>query len=1056
MPLGETNVILGMQWLKKAEPVILWNPFEIQWDLEEGKLGTLPQEISDFEDVFLEEAFKELPPHRPYDCQINLREDQALPRPAKIYPMSPKELKACQEYIQAELADRKIQKSNSPIAAPAFFVPKADGTLRLVIDYRKLNDVTISDQFPIPRQDDLIEKIREGDEWKTAFRTKEGLYEYKVMPFGLKNGPATFQQFMNELFADLLDVYVVVYLDDILIFSNTREEHMGHLREVLRRLREAHLFCKETKCHFFVEEVVYIGIVISPEGVSMEKEKIKAITEWKTPKSVKEVQAFLGFANFYQCFVKDFSRLSKPLTRLTQKEAPWVWGEEEQLGFDWIKEEICKDLVLRHPDEKKAYFLETDASGVAMGAILSQRQEDGYLHPIAFLSKSFNSAQCNYDTHDKELCAIIVALESWKYLLEGTDDPITIYTDHRNLEYWAKSSKFNRRHARWYQTLASFNFQIVYRPGKLSSKPDILSRRSDHLGIEPPTQTMIDPKRFLGFKGVVEEDVVTWIEEAQAEEPGLEEVISMTRKKDTLPISVRKGLKDYEWTEGILYYKGRMVIPEDQELRNALLWQHHDHPLAGHQGQARTLENLGRQFWWANMKAEVNRYVASCPTCQHTKGQKIQTPLKPLEVPKRPWEYITYDMIVKLPRSEGNDSILVVVDRFSKMAHFLPCREAMTAEQLARLFVQIFEGVVPSSADRTALQYSVPSTDRRTIGKGEPVAGRLSQDVLQLSTKRLDSLATAGGIQGQAEAKGALEFNRAEEEEVQEFMEGEKVLLLATNVKGDRESKKLDDKRLGPFLVKKRISSHAYELELPGSMKIHPVFHVGLLSRWKEDSTFDRPKYKPRPIVTREGEEVQVVDRILDWWIDEEDNNQLRYRVRWEGEGKEGDTWERAEKMATLKPIMRKFLKENPTAPKPANWETKQIKRGSKIRYNLISLPDSQSPRSQTELLPPSLLPALITATKPTDSKNVQHPVLHPNRDTYLLGELHAEQDGTASKSKGPSAGREGNARGKVPPRSHEKGAGVLWGPAGKPLAPSENGVHGVGGRAGGGVGPVK
>ncbi|KAB5589112.1 Retrotransposable element Tf2 [Ceratobasidium theobromae] len=1023
MPLGESKVILGMEWLRKAEPIILWNPLEIRWEMEEGKMGTLPVEISDFKDVFSEEVFKELPPHRRYDCQINLKEDHPLPKPAKIYPMSPQESKACQEYIKVELADGKIQRSSSPIAAPAFFVPKADRSLQLVIDYRKLNEATISDQFPIPRQDDLIEKVkeakifmkldlcwgynnihvREGDKWKTAFRTKEGLYEYKVMPFGLKNGPATFQRFMNKLFEDLLDIYVVVYLDNILIFSKTREEHTEHLREVLEQLRGAHLFCKETKCHFFVEEVVYIGIVISPEGVSMEKDKIRAIQEWSKPKTVKEVQSFLGFANFYRRFVNNFSLLVKPLTRLTQKEEKWKWEEEEETAFRKIKEAISQDPVLRHPDEKKPYFLETDASGVAMGAILSQRQEDGYLHPIAYLSQSFNDAQCNYDTHDKELCTIITALEGWQYLLEGTEEPITIYTDHRNLEYWANSSKFNRRHARWYQTLASFNFVIIYRPGKMSNKPDLLSRRSDHVERLPPEQVMIPQERFVGFKSDVEEDDLEDIAEHQGEDPSLEEIITMVKKKSKLPLSIQKGYKDYEWEEGLLYYHGKIVVPDEQELRNRLLWKHHDHPLAGHQGHARTLEGLGRRFWWANMKAEVGRYVDMCPTCQHMKGQKIKTPLKAMDIPMGPWEDITYDMI-----------------------------------------------------------HRVSSGDGWAVGTSEPVAGGLPKKLLQLPTIRLDRMAPNGGIffgktmewdvadkrtmniwaeewgkvisEAQAEAKAALQFNCQEGEVSREFFLGEKVLLLSTNIRGERESKKLDDKRMGPFIVKTRISSHVYELDLPGSMKIYPVFHVSLLTAWKEDEKFKQKHYAPRLIMTEEGKEVQVVDQILDWWVDKEDNNQLHYQVWWEGEGEEGDTWERAEKMAELKPIMKKFLKENPEAPRPAGWG-KTIKKGRQA--TLTDILGYHTPQTTST----SLLSTNLHSNH--QPKNV--PTIQANLHPHLLGKLHAQPERGSFEPKGLAEGGEGATGGEVPSCSDKEGPGILWRPAGEPPAPPEDGVHGVG-----------
>lgn len=290
-------------------------------------------------------------------------------------------------------------------------------------------------------------RIKEGDEWKTAFRTKEGLFEYTVMPFGLKTAPATFQRFMNDIFHDLIDTYVVVYLDNILIYFSNREEHIHHVREVLRRLREYHLFLRSTKCTFFTTEVTYIGVVITPEGFSMEKEKIKAIQEWREPTTLKQLQSFLGFANFYRRFVHNFGSIVKPLDALKKKDRKWEWTEKEQEAFDQVKREITKDPVLVHPNPNKPYFLETDASGVAMGAILSQRQDDGYLHPITYFSKSFNPAESIYDTHDKELAVIIYSFMHWQLFLEGTEEPVTVYTDHNNLQYWQKASNWNRRHA---------------------------------------------------------------------------------------------------------------------------------------------------------------------------------------------------------------------------------------------------------------------------------------------------------------------------------------------------------------------------------------------------------------------------------------------------------------------------------------------------------------------------------------------------------------------------------------------------------------------------------
>ncbi|CCO34134.1 Retrotransposable element Tf2 155 kDa protein type 2 [Rhizoctonia solani AG-1 IB] len=384
--------------------------------------------------------------------------------------MTPSKTAALKEHIDSELAAGKIHPSNSPAGTPVMFVKRADGRLCLIVDYHRLNAITIKDRYALPRQDELIEKlhyariftkldlrngynnirIKEGNRWKAAFRTKYGHFEPTVMQFGLSNAPAVFQRFMNDIFRDLLDITVIVYLDNILIFSNSREEHVQHVTEVLSCLQKHNLFCNPSKCVFFVTEVTYIGLVVTPGGISMEGEKVKAIQEWPEPKNVKQVQSFLGFANFYCGFVHDFSRLACPLTSLTQKEQPWVWEAPQKEAFQQVKIAISKEPVRAHLDESQPYTLETDASGAARGTVLSQRKDDGCLHPVAFMSASFSPAELNYDTHDKELLAIICAFKHRRIFLEGTEHPVTVLTDHQNLEYWKSARTFNRHHARWH------------------------------------------------------------------------------------------------------------------------------------------------------------------------------------------------------------------------------------------------------------------------------------------------------------------------------------------------------------------------------------------------------------------------------------------------------------------------------------------------------------------------------------------------------------------------------------------------------------------------------
>ncbi|KAF8754188.1 hypothetical protein RHS01_06385 [Rhizoctonia solani] len=430
-------------------------------------------------------------------------------------------------------------------------------------------------------------RVKEGDKWKTAFRTKYGLYKSLVMTFGLTNAPAAFQHFMNKLFKDLLDVCVIIYLDDILIYSKDDATHTQHVHEVLRRLMNNQLFYK---------------------GFSLDKLKIQAVQEWPTPTKVKEVQLFLGFANFLRRFVANFSHMARPLHNLVKKDVPWRWDTREQEAFQGLKDAITNAPVLCHADPSKPYFLETDASGAALGSILSQRQEDGRLHPLGFLSESFKGAEQNYNTHNKELLAIICSFEYWRIFLEGTAHPITVFTDHRNLEYWKESRTFNRRHARWHLLLAGYNFQIVYRPGKQSGKPDALSRQLDHADIPPADQTMLPNPVFA----------------------------NVALNKSKAPPTIKQAFKDYQMEAGLLFYQGRIVVPDTGTLRTDLLRIFHDSPLAGTRVD-KTLELVSRNYYWPGIRADTYWHVDSCETCQQIRKPKYASiPPQPLETPSAP------------------------------------------------------------------------------------------------------------------------------------------------------------------------------------------------------------------------------------------------------------------------------------------------------------------------------------------------------------------------------------------------------------------------------------
>jgi hypothetical protein len=323
-----------------------------------------------------------------------------------------------------------------------------------------------------------------------------------------------------------------------------------------------------------------------------------------------------------------------------------------------------------------------------MGAVLSQRQEDGHLHPIAFSSASFSPAQLNYDTHDKELLAIIRAFEQWHIFLEGNKETITVLTDHKNLEYWKTARTFNRCHACWYLVLAPYNFVITYRPRKQSQKPDVLSRRADHMQLEPEAQVMLPNSQFEGLSTTLSAPFLGRVKEALSEDPSLDIILAAITEPAQLPQSVAQKFKDYSLQEGLLLYQGHIFIPDEPGLKQEVMSHFHDSLAAGHQGCTHTLELIACHYYWPAMKFQVNCYMDSCEICQRSKGHEKHSPLQLLGIPNGPWEAISYDYIVKLPKSKGNDSILVVVNRFSKMAHFIPCKEASTAEDVAQLFLQ--------------------------------------------------------------------------------------------------------------------------------------------------------------------------------------------------------------------------------------------------------------------------------------------------------------------------------------------------------------------------------
>src|SRR5467141_3712693 len=315
-----------------------------------------------------------------------------------------------------------------------------------------------------------------GDKWKTAFRTRYGSFEWLVMPEGLTNAPAAFQRFMNDIFADMIDIIVIIYLDDILIYSDNISEHKAHVWEVLRRLRANGLFACADKFEFHVTSCEYLRYMLSPEGLTMALYKVQIIQDWPKPWKVKDFQSFLGFTNLYHRFIYGYSEITVPLMRLTHKGTIWHFSDECRSAFEALKKAFTTAPVLTHWIPDTQITIETDASDYALATVLSITTPTGELHPIAFHSRTFSTPELNYDVHDKELLAIFEAFKRWRHYLEGSGLPIDVVTDHRNLQYFSTTKILTHQQARWSAYLSAFNLIIRFRPGKLGTKPDALTR----------------------------------------------------------------------------------------------------------------------------------------------------------------------------------------------------------------------------------------------------------------------------------------------------------------------------------------------------------------------------------------------------------------------------------------------------------------------------------------------------------------------------------------------------------------------------------------------------
>ncbi|GJP51198.1 hypothetical protein CLOM_g10360 [Closterium sp. NIES-68] len=638
--------------VKRTDTGFLAIATEVENDGE--KVSEPPEKIKDllkeFQDILPDDLPDELPPYRTHQHEI-VEEPGSKPTFRAPYWLSPIELADMKKQIEYILAKGLIRPSISPYGAPVLFAPKPDGSLRMCIDYRTLNKQTIKNKYLIPRIDDMLDQLRgatvlskldlRSGYWqirmaddsiqKTAFRTRYGSYEYLVMPFGLTNAPATFQADMNHILHPLLDECVVVYLDDILIYSRNMQQHVEHLRRVFEILRRERFYVKLSKSDFALKKVQFLGHIVSAQGVHVDPKKIEAVRTWKTPENVKELQQFLGFANYYNRFMPQFAKISMPLTNLLKKNTPYKWEPQHQEAMELLKQALTSAPVLILPDPERDYVIEANASDQAVGAVLMQDQGNG-LQPIVYLSKKLHGAELNYPIHDKEALAIIIAFKTWRCYLEGRKT--TVYTDHCSLKYLKTQPSLSRGQVRWIDFLEThFHYDIVYKPGH-KNKADTLSRPAHVAAIQVEGMNPL-------LKGLFTHGYTIDPE---------------------IPLAEKRHL---QWDNDIAYRKGSMKIwvPNYPPLRQLLLEEYHDVLHAGHFGSNKTLTGIAKHYYWPHMTDDVQKFVTSCTICQRMKSSKQKTAglLQPLPVPEQPWQMVSLDFITGLPTTtSGHDAILVV------------------------------------------------------------------------------------------------------------------------------------------------------------------------------------------------------------------------------------------------------------------------------------------------------------------------------------------------------------------------------------------------------------
>jgi hypothetical protein len=832
-------------------------------------------------------------------------------------------------------------------------------------------------------------QIKDGDQWKAAFKTNRGLFEPTVMFFGLTNSPATFQTMMDELFKEeIAKGNVIIYMDDILIATtDDLNHHRKEVTNVLSKLLSNDLFLKPEKCVFHQREVEYLGVIVGNGKVKMDPVKVKGLADWPTPTTVKELRSFLGFGNYYKDFISHYSHLARPLHELTKKTIKWFWGPAQEQAFKALKKMFTSYPVIRNADHKKRFILDTDASNTAVGATLSQDFSDGR-HPVGYFSHSLTPPERNYDIYDRELLAIIYAVKAFRYLLLGAQQKFLIRTDHKNLKYFKSARQITPRQARWHEFLQDYNFELQHIPGKSNTVADLLSRRKDlEEGVDINKDVIILPENLWSFVArartiftneipeeftsfdttgpiytdqgeLIEPDefasndaafTTQRIKEISADDFTLDEI-------QHLPQELRRLVPKF-WSHHV------HLAEDDIEKRREVLQEIHDSPVGGHPGISNTWKIVKQHYEGPKLRQFVEQYVKGCAKCQESKVITYlkRAPLQPFDthVEEGPFQYVSMDLITDLPLSNKYDAILTIVDQgCSKAAKFIPCNKTIDGQGVATLYFKHlfpFFGIpkrIISDRDprftshfseavckATGIQQNVSTAFHpRTDGQSErmnqwietylrqfvngrqdnwsallPMAEFTHNSWTHEATKHSphelitgctpsakimpldDSTPSAQDrlmelTKARADAQKSLDHRKKHTRSPRTLEVNQQVWLDARNLRVNTPSKKLSPRRYGPFKVIKQVSSVAYKLQLPPSMKIHNVFHIDLLIPYTETEAYGAAYSQPPPELI-DGEEEYEVEDIIKHRTKGRRHTRRQYLVKWKGYPSSENSW---------------------------------------------------------------------------------------------------------------------------------------------------------------------